>query len=53
MAMTNQEKLISVRTELVILKSRLTEPYRANMDTCITYLQEVEDDLNGNDKEGL
>ena len=42
--MNNQEmidKLITVKTELVTLKARLTQPYLRNIIGCIEYLEMV------------
>lgn len=48
------EKLLTVKTELTILKPRLTEPYRSNIEACITLLDVVTKELGyGNDKERL
>ena len=48
------EKLVTVSTELTILKSRLTEPYASNIGRCIEILNEVAKEMeNGNDEKGL
>ena len=43
--LTNDEKLLGVRTELVILLPRLTPQYRKGVEACIQWLKEVEADI--------
>jgi hypothetical protein len=48
------EKLVTVHTELIILKPRLTEPYASNIGTCIEILEGIVKEMeNDNDEEGL
>lgn len=48
------ERLLTVKTELTILKPRLTEPYRSNIEACITLLDVVTKEMGyGNDEKGL
>jgi len=42
---TPKEKLAGIRIELVTLKARLPEPYRSNVEQCVTWCHELEDHL--------
>jgi hypothetical protein len=46
MSKESVEKLITVKTEIVTLLSRLTQPYRGNMEAAVKLVDEVIADLN-------
>lgn len=46
---TNDQKLEAVQCELTILLPRLSQQYRASVETCIQYLKDVRAELTDDD----